>query len=245
LVATAIHSGHDLRRDIEDRLALDSDQRRREEDPFTDAWTAIVPNRIVVHRSRFEVDLNRARDLAVYRNPEQAWGLELWKRPPDEALIAESLVIYDSFYSALGMLLQELQERYGGFVLLDLHSYNFRRTGPQAPPEEPSATPEINIGTKSMPRERWSRLTDGFMEELRRCRYAGRPLDVRENVRFMGGNLPRWVHRNFPNGCAIAVEVKKIFMDEWTGEPLPGGVEAIGNALAATIPVLRNHLEAG
>lgn len=224
-------------------MALDSNERRREEDPFTDLWTTIASNRIVVHRSRFEVDLNRPRDLAIYLDPEQAWGLDVWKLPPDDELIADSLFIYDSFYNELRLLLEELQERYGGFILLDLHSYNFRRAGPEAPPEDARATPEINVGTAGMSRERWAPVVETFMEELRRHHFNGHPLDVRENVRFKGGNLLTWIHRNFPNGCAMAVEVKKIFMDEWTGAPLAGGVEAIGSALKATIPLLRNHLE--
>ena len=47
---------------------------------------------------------------------------------------------------------------------------------------------------------------------------AGRPLDVRENVRFKGRQLAAFVHERFPTtGCALAIEVKKTFMDEWTG----------------------------
>ena len=41
--------------------------RLREEDPFTEFFIRDVPNRIVVHQSRFAVDLNRNRDLAICR----------------------------------------------------------------------------------------------------------------------------------------------------------------------------------
>jgi N-formylglutamate amidohydrolase len=243
LVAVAVHAGHETRSEVRERLALDPRQRLHEEDPLTDQWVAIAPNHIVVHRSRFEVDLNRPRARAVYRGPDEAWGLDLWRNPPDDRLIAESLAVYDSFYAALRLLLDELQQIHGAFILLDLHSYNFRRAGPEAPPADADSNPDINIGTDGMARERWAAVVDGFMEELRRHEHRGRPFDVRENVRFKGGHLPHWVHQNFRNGCAIAVEVKKFFMDEWTGAPLPGGVEAIENALAATIPLLRRRLE--
>lgn len=69
LVATAIHPGHHVRSEIRERLALPEDKRLNEEDPFTGPFTAVAPTRIVVERSRFEVDLNRPRENAVYRRP--------------------------------------------------------------------------------------------------------------------------------------------------------------------------------
>ena len=79
LVATAIHNGHLLRDEIEELTALSDVERLREEDPFTGDWTTIANVQIVMQNSRFEVDLNRPRDKAVYIDPEDAWGLKLWK----------------------------------------------------------------------------------------------------------------------------------------------------------------------
>jgi N-formylglutamate amidohydrolase len=59
LVATAIHSGHEISRDLLPMLALDESTRAREEDPYTDSWIKVVPSRIAFKRSHFEVDLNR------------------------------------------------------------------------------------------------------------------------------------------------------------------------------------------
>jgi hypothetical protein len=78
VLATAIHAGHDLRDEIAARTALDDAARLREEDPFTDLLIPEVCTSVVVRRSRFELDLNRPRERAVYRRPEDAWGLELW-----------------------------------------------------------------------------------------------------------------------------------------------------------------------
>src|SRR5687767_4327287 len=75
LVTTAIHAGHDLRPELAERIALDPLTRRREEDPYTDRIPAAGGRPIVVHRSRFEVDLNRPRHACVYRTPDEAWGL--------------------------------------------------------------------------------------------------------------------------------------------------------------------------
>ena len=82
VLATAIHNGHTVRADIEALMAISAEERLREEDPFTEFVTRDVPNRIVFHRSRFEIDLNRPREGAVYLSPEQAWGLDIWKQRP-------------------------------------------------------------------------------------------------------------------------------------------------------------------
>ena len=50
---------------------------------------------------------------------------------------------------------------------------------------------------------------------------------------------------DFPDtGCAIAVEFKKIFMDEWSGEPDWAAIEQLRGLLAATVPVLAEALRA-
>ncbi|RIK16194.1 MAG: N-formylglutamate amidohydrolase, partial [Acidobacteria bacterium] len=96
LVATAIHDGHELRPQIAAAMVLDEDVRLREEDPFTAVIGAAAPARAVALRSRFEVDLNRPRETAVYRTPEDCWGLQVWREDPlDERLVEDSLAVYD------------------------------------------------------------------------------------------------------------------------------------------------------
>lgn len=221
VVATAIHDGADLRPGISEAIALSRPQRLREEDPFTGQAIVDVPTHVIPHRSRFEVDLNRAEPDAVYRTPEQSWGLQVWRQPPGDVLVSESLRIHRAFYAMLGQLLDEVAQRHGRFVVLDVHSYNHRRDGADAPPMPPGNAPDINIGTHSMPRARWAFLLDPLMEAMRDFDFLGRRLDVRENIAFQGkGELTRFVHQRYPGtGCAIAVEFKKFYMDEWTGEP--------------------------
>jgi N-formylglutamate amidohydrolase len=218
LVAAAIHSGHAVRRELVDLLALDEPQRHYEEDPWTDAWTSIAPTRIVVYRSRFEMDLNRPREKAVYREPEDAWGLRVWKTRPPADRVERSLGQYDAFYRHVGFLLERLVERHGRLAVFDLHSYNHRRSGPDAPPADPQGNPDVNLGTGTLDRRRWAPLVDRFLKEMAGRDVGGRRLDVRENVRFQGGQFARWIHQTFPESvCALAVEVKKFFMDEWAG----------------------------
>lgn len=246
LVGTAIHNGHHVRSDLAGLYALGKEGRLREEDPYTEYFIRDVPNRIVFHRSRFEIDLNRARDAAIYLRPEQAWGLEVWKESLSQPLVDASLAIHDAYYAMLGQTLAGIEKMHGGFVLLDVHSYNHRRDGADATPTDPAQAPVVNIGTSSMDRTRWAPLLDAFIEALASQTVQGEPIDVRENVAFQGkGEQTRFVHEHFPGaGCAIAIEFKKVFMDEWTGEPSLDVLEEFRQALTATLPVLEEQLRA-
>ncbi len=86
-------------------------------------------------------------------------------------------------------------------------------------------------------------VVDRFMARLRSYDFPGGELDVRENVKFAGGHFSRWVHETFPStGCVLAVEFKKFFMDEWTGEPDEDLVAAIGDGLRSTVPDVLEEL---
>jgi hypothetical protein len=226
-----------VREEVEKLLALSEADRLREEDPFTGIWTDVADTRIVADSSRFQVDLNRPLEKAVYIKPEDAWGLQVWKDEPSRVLIDRSLKEYDEFYATIHDVLSRLIVRFNKVVVLDLHTYNHRRGGPGEAPAEPKDNPEINIGTGSMDRQRWAPVVERFISDMTRYDFFGRQLDVRENVKFRGGQLSRWVHQAFPNSvCVLAVEVKKFFMDEWTGIVDPGIFSAIHKALASTVP---------
>jgi N-formylglutamate amidohydrolase len=231
LVAVALHNGHALRAEVAERMALSQSDRLREEDPGTGSWTTVAPTRIVAGRSRFEMDLNRSRARAVYRRPEDAWGLTVWHEwlPLTQDAILRTLVQYDDFYRCVEFILERLIARHGRIVILDLHSYNHRRNGPDAPPSDPAANPDVDLGTATLDRERWRSIVEQFASSLRAFEFGGRRLDVRENVRFRGGgHFSVWVRERFPeSACCLSIEVKKFYMDEWTGE--------INQALSALI----------
>ena len=244
IVASAIHDGHDLRTEVAKAMALSDTDRLREEDPFTGQAILDVPTHVVVHRSRFEFDLNRGAESAIYRTPEQSWGLDLWREPPSDGLVDRSLELHASYYRMLGGLLDGVAREHDRFVLLDVHSYNHRRDGPEGQPTPKEAAPDINIGTFSMPREYWAFLLDPLMEAMRGFDFNGRRLDVRENIAFQGrGEQTRFVHERYPEqGCAIAIEFKKFFMDEWTGEPDESELEAMRRFIAFTAATARDLL---
>jgi N-formylglutamate deformylase len=242
VVAVALHCGHDLRPEVAARLAVPHAYRLSEEDPYTGGWTVLAPTRAVVHRSRFEVDLNRPRNRAVYREPCDAWGLRCWRSEPPEWLVEESLRLHDAFYSQLEAVLRRVEASAGRFVVYDLHSFNRRRPGEAR--RGADTAPDVNLGTGSMDRDRWGPVADAFMEVLRHEKVGGRHLDIDENALFKGGHLVRWIHETFPRtGCGLAVEVKKFFMDERTGWLDRPVWQEVGWALAATVPAVIEALE--
>jgi hypothetical protein len=244
VVATAIHDGHELRPEIAAQMSLDEGDRLREEDPFTGEAARGVPMHIIAHRSRFEFDLNRGSEGAVYRTPAECWGLQVWNTTPlADDLVQRSLALHSEYYRMLGNELDRVAARHQRFLLIDVHSYNHRRDGPNAPATAQEAAPDINIGTFSMPRDEWAFLVDPLMEAMASFNFNGRRLDVRENVAFQGkGEQTRFVHERYPGrGCAIALEFKKFFMDEWSGEPDLNEV-AVMRALIANVARIAEDL---
>ncbi|MEZ4490554.1 MAG: N-formylglutamate amidohydrolase [Cyanobacteriota/Melainabacteria group bacterium] len=236
ILATAIHNGNQVREELQKRMILSDTARLREEDPYTGRWTSIAENRIILSTSRFEVDLNRPREKAVYARPEDAWGLNIWDHDLESEVVQSSLEKYDRFYLELKGILDQLQSEYGRFVVYDIHSYNHRRNGADAPPEPEEANPEVNLGTGSLDKSRWGKVADAFMDTIRDFDYNGRHLDVRENIKFKGGWLSTWIHQTYPDsGCCLAVEFKKFFMDEWTGEYFEADMIKVEEALKSTV----------
>jgi len=236
LVAAAIHHGHAVRPEVAQLLAISEADRLREEDPFTGQWTTIADTQIIGLRSRFEVDLNRPRERAVYLTPADAWGLQIWQTTPPAPVIARSLAKYDAFYAGMHRLLAQLVQQHGRIVIFDLHTYNYRREGADGPPADPLQNPEVNVGTGTMDRQQWAPVVERFMADLRAFNFMDRHLDVRENIKFTGGYFSRWVHQTFPGvACVLAIEFKKFFMDEWSGQPDQTQLKTIRLALESTV----------
>ena len=244
IIATAIHDGHDVRDDVQNQYIISSEERLREEDPYTGRWTDIAATSVIAKNSRFQVDLNRPREKAVYITPDDCWGLHVWKTKPTEETVEKSLAEYDLFYNTMHTVISKLVEKHKHIVILDLHTYNHMRDGADGPPADPKGNPEINVGTGIDNRPKWRNLVDRYIKDFHDFDFMGRHLDVRENIKFKGGHFSRWCHQNFPESCCVlSVEVKKIFMDEWTGKLNKPVFDEVHKVLHATTEGILEELQ--
>jgi N-formylglutamate amidohydrolase len=244
IIASAIHSGHHVRKEISEKLIITEEERLREEDPFTDKLIGYSPSQIIVNSSRFEFDLNRNEEKAIYLTREEAWGLNVWRERPSEEIIGRSLSHYRKFYSDIKTMLNEYVSRFGKIFVYDVHSYNYRRKGPGNDPDDPEKNPDINIGTGNIDNEYWKKLIEDFTNDLSCFDFEGQNLDVRQNIKFKGGHFSRWINANFGNRiCVLSIEIKKIYMNEWTGELYPDKAALIKKALRTTMPGIIKNLE--
>ena len=219
IMATAIHEGHQVRDELKEKFNLKDEERFREEDPFTGAIARTFPNHLIVNRSRFEVDLNRPVERAVYRKPEDAWGLQVWKEPLSKEIAEASLQYYHNFFEEVEAYVQQIVDAHGYAIIYDIHSYNHRRESPeQAAPQE--GNPDIDILVEGIEMKVWRPVLDRLKQELQAYPYPDGSLDVREEVRFKGGGsnfMQRMLQRFGEKVLVPSIEFKKIFMDEWTG----------------------------
>ena len=211
-VCTAIHAGHRMRDELLSKCALSESERLYEEDPLTDTLVANQPVTVFARDSRFEYDLNRAPEACIY---EEAWGKAVWKQPLTETERRTSLDKHAAFYAVLGALYRKLESLHPAVLTYDVHSYNWQRPGM-------GDTPVFNVGTEQIDMARWEGAVNQWVAELSRIRLPDIPIRAAINEVFFGrGYHATFVRENLPNTLILPSEVKKIFMDENTGTPLP------------------------
>lgn len=237
IIATAIHDGHELCDYLKSNTKLSDLERLREEDPFTGILAKVCDTYLIAKNSRFEVDLNRPSEQAIYEKPSDAWGLDMWKESLTTDHIKKTLNQYDIFYENLKNILGEHLKTHKKLIVLDIHSYNHRRGGEKAPFDSNIENPEIIIGTGSLKdRKPWVNTIKYVIESFSSNEVMGRYLDVRENIKFKGGEMGKWIHRNYPDTVlCLSIEFKKIFMNEWSGKEDKTFIKQLENLLSKTI----------
>lgn len=219
VLATAVHTGHSMRRELYPFLAISEADRLREEDPMTGIWAGIGDDVFRTATSRFEVDLNRRREKAVSKTPEDTWGLQVWNESLPPHVVQNSLREHDSFYQQMSAWCEKRVAEFGCALVFDIHSYNHARDG-QGKAANPRENPDIDLGFTTFNRHRFGAVGECVRETLAGFRFEDRELDVRENIRYPdGGNFPEWLFSQYGDDvCVITLEVKKIYMNEWSGE---------------------------
>ena len=208
-LSAAIHNGGNFRSELEDNCLLSRAERYYEEDPYTGSFIEQQPITLIAHDSRYEYDLNRNTDECVY---ETAWGKEVWKKPLSKEAIAVSKAKHAQFYRIVSAIVEALAEDFGQCIVYDNHSYNYKR-------HERKDLPVFNLGTTSVKSESWRPVINTWLAALKDISVDGADITAAENDIFYGkGYLAGHCHGLYDNVLVLATEVKKVFMDELTGE---------------------------
>ena len=225
----AVHNGSQFRKELWTKCLHSEYDRWYEEDPETK--TMLQPHPIVISGmdSRFEYDLNRDLDNAIY---EDAWGKQLWKEPLTEGETARSLEKHQNFYKVVHALIKKLELKFGCCVVYDLHSYNWKRWDREVP--------TWNLGTANIDHKRFENAIEAWREQLSKIKLPNDiPTTAKVNDTFEGnGYFLKFISNNFNNTLVLATEVAKIYCDELEKVIYPEVVAAIRKGLKRQ---LRDH----
>lgn len=107
VVALMPHTGHHVREEILSKMSIEEDDRATDEDARLTGLVAEFPIQVFGLDSRYEYDLDRKKDDAIYLKPFQCWGKKVWVNPPSKDEIEVSLQKYDEFHDLLDYLYDE------------------------------------------------------------------------------------------------------------------------------------------
>ncbi|MGK0291436.1 MAG: hypothetical protein ACI86H_002904, partial [bacterium] len=211
-VCTAIHDGHSLRNELIENCLLNDAERLYEEDPYTSELISAMPITLVGLDSRYEYDLNRPQETCIYK---KVWGKKVWKEPLKSREKSKSLEKHQLFYRVLNALINKVETLHDACLVYDVHSYNYVRMGIDN-------TPTFNIGTEQINIKKWGATVKYWIKNLNTYTLPNITTRATMNEVFYGrGYLSSFVKSNFKKTLVLPTEVKKVFMDEQSGDLYP------------------------
>jgi uncharacterized protein (TIGR02421 family) len=211
IICTAIHAGHQFRSKLMPLCNLSEEERLYEEDPFTDQFIQAMPITLIGRDSRYEYDLNRPVANCIY---SQAWGKAVWRSKLSAKERKISTNKHQTFYRVLDALIRSVEQQYRASLIFDVHSYNHLRQSDDAP--------TFNIGSEQINMDRWQSIVDFSLKKLGAITLPNSSVTAKENAVFYGrGYMISHVNSRFQNTLVLPLEVKKVFMNEGTGELYP------------------------
>jgi hypothetical protein len=230
-VCGAVHDGHQFRKELWENCIHTEYERWFEEDPCTREFIKTHPIVIAGCDSRFEYDLNRDPDNAIF---DTAWGKKLWKRPLTLGEHQVSIGKHHAFYEVTHALIDTLEKKFGAVVVYDIHSYNWTRWEREVP--------VINLGTHNIDNDRFGEQVESWRQSLSELKLPN-GIESTSNINdtFYGnGYFLRYITKNFKNTLVLATEFKKIYCDELRQVVFPEVVSAIEHQLRKKI---KDHAE--
>ncbi len=225
-VCGAVHDGHQFRKDLWDNCLHTEYDRWYEEDPETKNMVISHPIVIAGCDSRFEYDLNRAPETAIYTD---AWGKQLWKTPLPEAKKQKSLEKHNAFYKVVQTLIQKVESKFGIAIVYDMHSYNWKRWDREVP--------TWNLGTANVDNTRFGGDIETWRQSLSELHLPnGIKSTSKINDTFQGnGFFLKFISQNFKNTLVLATEIAKVYCDEYNYIMYPEVVAAVEEQLRSRI----------
>ena len=228
----AVHDGHQFRKELWDNCLHTEYDRWYEEDPETKNIIASHPIVIAGCDSRFEYDLNRTPEEAVF---ETAWGKQLWKQPLPEAQKEISKLKHVNFYKVVNALISKLEEKFGVCIVYDMHSYNWQRWDREVP--------TWNLGISNIDNKRFGMQVETWRNALSTIEL---PHNIKQTAKindtFQGnGYFLKYITNNFKNTLVLATEIAKVYCEEYEYVIYPEVVTAVEKQLRSLIP---KHAEA-
>ena len=230
-VCGAIHDGHQFRKELWDNCLHSEYDRWYEEDPETKNMVISMPILIAGCDSRFEYDLNRPPEEAVF---ETAWGKQLWKSPLPKDQHERSLEKHKNFYKVTQALIKKIEDKFGICVVYDMHSYNWQRWDREVP--------TWNLGTSNIDNDR-------FGEDVELWRQSLSEIELPHNIKsdadinntfFGNGYFLKYITKTFRNTLVLATEIAKIYCDETNEVIFPEVVASVEKQLK---PKLLEHAQ--
>lgn len=221
-VCAAIHNGNQFRKDLHSKCLHTAYDRWYEEDPATLDMIKEQPIVIAGCDSRFEYDLNRAPENAIYTD---AWGKKLWKEELSSSEKSESLEKHANFYKVIDALIRKIEALFPECFVYDMHSYNWKRWDREVP--------TWNLGTINVNETRFGKAISDWRLSLSEMELPnGIKSTAAINDTFQGnGYFLKHITSNFKNTLVLATEAKKIYCNELQEIIFPEVVIAIENEL--------------
>lgn len=223
---TAIHDGHQFRKELWENCTHTEYERWYEEDPETKNMIKSHPIVIAGCDSRFEYDLNRVPEEAVF---DTAWGKQLWHKPLSEDMKDKSLRKHTNFYKVVHTLIEKLESKFGFCTVYDMHSYNWKRWDREVP--------TWNLGTSNIDNKRFGSVIENWRQSLSEIKLPnGIKSTSKINDTFQGnGYFLKYITQNFKNTLVLATEIAKIYGDEYEQIIYPEVVDAVEKELIKRI----------
>ncbi|MCF7560100.1 N-formylglutamate amidohydrolase [Sabulilitoribacter multivorans] len=226
-VCGAVHDGHQFRKELWKSCLHTEYERWYEEDPETKNMVKSHPIVIAGCDSRFEYDLNRSPESAIYFD---AWGKQLWKYPLSEVMINKSLEKHSNFYKVVHTLIETIEFKFGFCTVYDMHSYNWKRWDREVP--------TWNLGTSNIDNNRFGAVVESWRQSLSEIRFPNNIKSTSKiNDTFQGnGYFLKYITQNFKNTLVLATEIAKVYCDEYDQIIYPEVVHAVETELVKRIP---------